>query len=88
MMQWNLNLATHLSFDGRPDIDIGVIIMEVSSRMQDALSSVLHSEDVSVCISFDAQYSQQNRFMGEELRLRCESIEEGVMASIRDTFDL
>lgn len=87
-MQWNLNLATHLLLDRRPDLDVGAIILEASSRMHAALAAVLNTEDVNICVSFDPLCEPKNVFIDEALRQRCESVEEGVMASIREAFDL
>jgi len=87
-MQWNLNLATHFSFERHREIDIGAIIVEASSRMQQALAAAFNSDDVNICVSFDPTIQPQNCFMSEAMRQRCESIEEGVMSSIRSSFDL
>ena len=86
-MQWNLNIATHLSVEAHPEIDIGAVLLEASSRMQEALEAAFGGR-VNVCISFDPTGAPKNISMSEEVRLRCEGIEEGVMSSIRTMFDL
>jgi hypothetical protein len=88
IMQWNLNLANHLDLEVCQHVDVSSVIAEATARVQDALASVFPAQEVSVFASFDPTHSQQNFSIDEDLRQRCEGIEEGVMARVREMWDL